>query len=189
MRTPFTIRDTGRYGRGVFAARDIRAGEVIHVFGGETLSARDLVARINAGAENIDDPLQIGVRTYLDLDELSRTFNHSCEPNAALRKRSELFAIRNIPKGDEITYDYSLTIAPTRWRMKCQCGAKTCRGMVGDVLSIPPSARARYRTIGAMQDYMKRLLTSVGRSGARRIPSYEHTLLATLRNTSNVEAV
>jgi hypothetical protein len=186
MRASFVIRDTRKYGKGVFAVRQIPKGTVIHAFGGETVSVRDLVDRVNAGKENIDDPLQVGLRTYIDLDELSRTFNHSCEPNAALRKRSELFALRDIPKGEEITYDYSLTIAPTQWRMKCVCGTRSCRKILGDVLSVPESVRARHRKLGAVQDYMKRLLDSVERDGTYIMPAFETSLLKVLKKTSNV---
>src|SRR5512134_3637488 len=102
MNKMFTIRNTRKYGKGVFATRHILRGEIIHLFGGQTVSARTLIARINSGRENIDDPLQVGMRTYLDLDAVSRTFNHSCNPNAALRRRSELFALRDIQAGEEI---------------------------------------------------------------------------------------
>ena len=188
MHRTFLVKNTRRYGKGVFARRSIAKGEVIHVLGGETVSARDIVERLNAGKENIDDPLQVGKRTYIDLDKLSRTFNHSCDPNAALRKRSELFAIKDIPKDAEITYDYSLTIAPTEWSMRCICGAKNCRKMLGDVLSIPRAARAQYLKLGAVQDYMKKLLAGVERDGTYRMPAYEIASLKSLKKTSNVRA-
>lgn len=184
MRNKFIIRDTRKYGKGVFAARDIKKGETIHVFGGVTVSARELIDRVNAGDENIDDPLQVGKRTYIDLDELSRTFNHSCEPNAALRKRSELFALRNIPNGEEITYDYSLTIAPTQWHMRCKCGTSGCRKVLGDVLSIPTATMASYRKLGALQTYMKRLLNADSRTRTYRVPAYEIEYLKSLKNTA-----
>lgn len=185
MQKTFVIKETRKYGKGVFAARDIATNEMIHLLSGATIDVRDLVARVNAGKENIDDPLQVGKRTYLDLDAVSRTFNHSCDPNAALRKRSELFAIQDIPKGAEITYDYSLTVAPTDWRMKCRCGAASCRKELGDVLSVPTTVRHRYRKLGAIQRYMKRLLRDIDKTGAYRRPAYESAALKSLKNTSN----
>ncbi len=131
------VRSTGRYGKGVFAEADIAKGRVIHILGGDTMTCHDLVQRVNSGQERIDDPLQVGRRTYIDLDEFSRSFNHSCDPNTGIRKRSELFALRDIRQGEEITYDYSATIAPTVWQMECHCGAKNCRKTLGDVRSIP----------------------------------------------------
>lgn len=159
-RRPFPaveVRNTGQYGKGVFALENVPKGSVIHVLGGETISINDLVQRVNSGNENPNDPLQVGMRTYIDLDDFSRTFNHSCDPNAGIRKRSELFALRTILKGEQITFDYSATIAPTLWKMSCHCGSKNCRKMIGDVCSIPPAQLAKYKRLGAIQRYMKTL--------------------------------
>jgi hypothetical protein len=151
------VRHTGQYGKGVFALENVAKGGVIHVLDGETISINDLVQRVNSGNENPNDPLQVGIRTYIDLDDFSRTFNHGCDPNAGVRKRSELFALRDILPGEEITYDFSATIAPTLWKMSCHCGSKNCRGTIGDARSIPPAQLAKYKRLGAIQRYMKTL--------------------------------
>lgn len=186
MQKKFVTKNTGRYGKGVFAARDIKKGEVIHVLSGKKMTVRDFIKKVNSDEENIDDPLQVGKRTYIDLDEVSRTFNHNCNPNAILRKRSELFAIKDISSGEEITYDYSLTIAPTEWKMKCECGSENCRKILGDVLSIPKNILKKYREMGAMQDYMKRLLDKIERDGGYKMPKYELLLLKNVKKTSNI---
>ncbi len=90
------IRNTKKYGLGVFAGENIKHGQIIHVLNGEIISLEECIRRVKEGGEIADDPLQIGLALYLDLDDLSRAFNHSCEPNAGLRKRSELFALRDI---------------------------------------------------------------------------------------------
>jgi hypothetical protein len=182
----FAIKDTSKYGKGVFASRDIKKGEVIRVFGGKTMGINDFVEQVNTDKEDIDDPLQVGKRTYLNLDKTSRSFNHSCDPNAALRKRSELFALQDIPKGKEITYDYSLTIAPTKWAMRCKCGSKNCRKVLGDVLSVPKTRLTEYRRLGALQEYMRRLLTQIKKDGGYKMPAYELQLLKSVKRTSNL---
>jgi hypothetical protein len=184
--SPWLItKDTRKYGNGVFAAERIPKGHLIFVLGGERMDLAQLVARVNAEREDIDDPLQIGKRTYLDLDELSRTFNHSCSPSAGLRNTSQLFSLRDISQGEEVTYDYSLTIAPTDWWMKCRCGAATCRKVVGDVLSVPRSRLQEYQKMGALQRYMKLLLHSM-EGGRYRRPKYEDGALRRLKRTSNM---
>ena len=170
------IKSTKKYGNGVFAVEEIKKGEVIHTLSGDRMDSVEMANRVTSKKEYVDDPLQVGKRTYIDLNEVSRTFNHNCDPNAGLRKRSELFALRDIKRGDEITFDYSTTIAPTRWRMKCKCGSENCRKILGDVLSIPKKQLKKYKELGALQRYMKPLLKEV-EAGRYIMPKYEIILL------------
>jgi len=179
------IKDTGKYGKGVFAGEDIKEGQVIYILDGEKMDLMELVEKINTDKEDIDDPLQVGRRTYIDLDKISRTFNHSCNPTTGIRKRSEMFALRDITKNEEITYDYSSIIAPTKFKMKCGCGAKKCRKMVGDILSLSNEQLDYYKRRGALQKYMKTLLKEV-ESGKYKIPKYELKALEMAKKIDNV---
>jgi hypothetical protein len=176
------VKDTEHYGAGVFAMENISQRRVIHVLAGESISIKELIQRINSGTEAPNDPLQIGMRIYIDLDVLSRTFNHSCSPNAGLRKQSELFALRTILKGEQITFDYSTTIAPTLWRMRCRCGSATCRKIIGDVRSIPDEQLSFYRAHGALQNYMKALLK---KADWYEIPKFEIAALKAMVKISD----
>lgn len=178
------IRRTNKYGYGVFAAEDIRCGKIIYVLSGEKIDVSTLILRVNTDKENIDDPLQIGKRTYIDLDKISRTFNHSCNPNAGLKKVSELFALTDISRGEEITYDYSLTIAPTNWKMECICGSNICRKIIGDISTIPLKRLEEYIKMGALQEYMKKIIKSII-DGSYKKPEYEIKALKSLKKTSN----
>lgn len=173
------VRATHRYGKGVFAKRYIRQGEVIHVLSGQTMTIWDLVKKVTGGREFIDDPLQIGRRTYIDLDKFSRLFNHSCTPNSGLRKRSELFAITDIKKGAQICFDYSTTIAPTKWEMQCRCGSKNCRKIIGDVRSIPKRQLEYYKAHHALQRYIRDVINEIAK-GIYVIPDYEKRALRQL---------
>jgi len=175
------VKSTQKYGKGVFANEDIKKGEKIHVLSGERMDSVEMAKRVNSKKEHINDPFQIGKKTYIDLDEFSRTINHSCDPNAGIRKNSELFALHDIKKGEEVTYDYSATIAPTRWNMKCKCGLKNCRKILGDVTSIPKEQIKKYKKLGALQKYMKPLLKEV-EAGKYVMPKYEILLLERLEN-------
>lgn len=175
--TTLVIRDTGRYGQGVFATSPIEKGRAIHVLAGRRITLNEFIRLVNTGKEPLDDPLQVGVRTFLVLDRLSRSFNHSCEPNAGIRGRNELFALRPIKSGEEITFDYSTTIAPTIWTMACSCGSPNCRGTIGDIRSIPPPRLRWYREHGALQTYMRRVIS---RPDWRQLPAYERAALRAL---------
>lgn len=156
------VKKTNKYGKGVFSASDIKKGEVIKVLKGRRLDVYEVWSQILSGKIGVDYPLQIGRRTHIILDPISRLFNHSCEPNAAIRKNSELFALRDIRIGQEITFDYSLTCAPTDdWSMRCFCGSKICRHVIGDILTISKTRLEYYQKEGALQTYMKRLLPDI----------------------------
>ena len=174
------IRNTEKYGKGVFAVENIKKGTIIYVLGGERVLSNDLVERVISGREKIDDPLQVGKRTYIDLDKISRIFNHSCDQNAGLRKKSEMFALRDIKTGEEITFDYSLTVAPTEWRMECKCGAPNCRKVLGDISTVPKRRVREYKILGALQDYMKKLLKQI-EAGEYELPKYELAALDKLK--------
>lgn len=176
LRKRLVVKDTGRYGKGVYARENIRKGQVIYVLGGKRMTLGELVSKVLSGKERIDDPFQIGRRTYIDLDEFSRTFNHSCDPVGGLRKNSELFALRDIKRGEQITYDYSTTVAPTDWDMRCRCGSRKCRHTIGDISSIPKAQLNFYKREGALQRYMRVLLQEI-ESGDYIMPRYEELAL------------
>lgn len=175
------VKDTKRYGVGVFAVDAINKKESVYLLKGKRLFLREVVARINSGVEYKDDPLQVGRKTYIDLEEGSRNFNHSCDPNTLVRKRSELIAIRDIKPGEEITYDYSATIAPTDWIMNCKCGSSRCRKVLKDVRSIPSRIIEEYRDAGGIQRYMRSILDGIKLQGKYIMPKYEILALKRLK--------
>ncbi|KAF5202810.1 Histone-lysine n-methyltransferase ashh2, partial [Thalictrum thalictroides] len=69
---------------------------------------------------------------------LGRFINHSCDPNCSTEKwivNGEvcigLFAIRNIEKGEEVTFDYNYVRVSGAAAKKCVCGSVKCRGYIG----------------------------------------------------------
>ncbi len=70
---------------------------------------------------------------------MGRFINHSCEPNCETQKwvvQGELaiglFASTDVPAGSELTFDYNFERYGDK-PMKCLCGSKGCRGMIGGV--------------------------------------------------------
>jgi hypothetical protein len=162
-------------GQGVFANAPIARGAVIHQMGGETVDLPACVARIVTRRVSIDDPLPIGRFTYIILDAFSNRFNHSCAPNALLRGRAELFAIRDIAAGEEITFDYSTTLRRSfyswAWRMPCNCGAPNCRHVIGDVGTIPALELRGDIRAGGLQDFIRAELPDEVRNAEARLLS------------------
>lgn len=157
------IKETGKYGQGVYVKEKINKGEVIWDFEGEEITLAECLKRVAAGTMSNDDGLQIGEELYLSLDPVARSFNHSCEPNSGLTGRSTLIAIRDIEVGEEVVYDYSTTvggnISPEMWTMECSCGSKKCRKVLSNVLSLPKETIERYESENILQDFIKQELS------------------------------
>jgi uncharacterized protein len=164
------VSNTVKYGIGVFTADNIMKGQKIINLEGKRITFEECRKMVNNNKVNIDDPLQIGKSRFIVLNHVSRAFNHSCEPNAGLRKINELFALKNIKSGEEITYNYSTTVGPNiefaeaneikpgSWSMLCKCGSKNCRKVLGNILTLPPKTLEKYKKLGAIQNYIKREL-------------------------------
>lgn len=151
------IKNSKIGGRGSFALEDINKGDLIRILTGETISREEINKRIKAGKERPDDPLDIGENNFIDLDYDSLYFNHSCNPNAAVVIKSDLIAIRLIKKGEEITFDYSMTAnKKDRWEMICSCGSINCRKKIGTVITVPKNILRKYINNGWLQDFIKK---------------------------------
>ena len=140
---PFEIRRSPIQGRGAFATRRIRKGERLIEYTGERIS--------NAEADRrYDDERMRRHHTYLFTltqrtvvdggagGNVSRFINHSCDPNCEAfieDGRIWIDAVRTIPKGRELTYDYQYErvsdddVADER-KYPCRCGALQCRGTI-----------------------------------------------------------
>ena len=134
-------RRSGVHGKGVFAVQDIPAGETLIEYVGEIISWKEALRR------HPHDPKDPNHTFYFHIDDgrvidakhggnSSRWINHSCDPNCeADEQEGRVFikALRNIRAGEELNYDYGLTIdEPYTPKLlaeyPCWCGAKNCRG-------------------------------------------------------------
>ena len=68
---------------------------------------------------------------------LARFANHSCAPNCATRsvvlanrRRVVLFTLRDVQRGEEVTYDYQFAPEIPERETPCACGAAACRGVI-----------------------------------------------------------
>ncbi len=142
LRKRYSVRSSGIHGRGVFAAEPIRKGTLIIEYKGKRASWDEAMAR--------PDPVWMdAAHTFLfELDDgrvidprvrgnAARWINHSCDPNCVTFEdrdgRVFIEAKRAIRPGEELSYDYQLTIdSPLSKRERaqyaCHCGADKCRG-------------------------------------------------------------
>lgn len=138
----FEVRQTLHKGRGLFAGRGFRRGELLLPLEGWLAHTADL-----------DDDwfaLQVGPDLWLCSlgQHLDDCINHSCQPNAGFTTgEAVLHALTDIGAGDEIGWDYSTSIAEHGWSLECCCAAPGCRGVVRAWPELSPSERVRLRPI------------------------------------------
>ena len=138
----YAIRKSAIHGRGVFATAKINRGTTILEYKGRRSSWEEALKRADSDP---NDPshtflFELHDRTVIDAGaggNAARWVNHSCDPNCeAYEDDAGLIFIRarrRIRPGEELTYDYCLTI-PGKLskrelaRYACRCLAITCRG-------------------------------------------------------------
>ncbi|MEN9835173.1 MAG: hypothetical protein RL011_1366 [Pseudomonadota bacterium] len=141
-------------GYGVFAARPIKTGELIVVWGGEVVSRKELAAMNPLTRRHA---IQVEENLYLVSQvgpEVGDFVNHSCAPNAGLSGQMSLVALRTIRIGEEICYDYAMSDGSDYDEFSCSCGAETCRGIVTGRDWELPELQERYA--GCFSPYLQR---------------------------------
>ncbi|MBC7741337.1 MAG: SET domain-containing protein-lysine N-methyltransferase [Bdellovibrionaceae bacterium] len=136
-----SVHATRKFGRGVFADRFIKKGELIAAFDGPIFDedyepwTRDMY----------NHAIQFGRAIWRDSKGMARLINHSCEPNCGIKALFKVVAMRDINSGEQITWDYEMTEKNLHWKMKCKCGNKNCRGVIGNYSNMPLEVRKKYK--------------------------------------------
>ena len=118
------------------AARELNMGspELTVLLPPMTLRSKGPQIFETAGMEVHAGESETSVMMAIDASQSSdplRFTNHSCRPNAVLRisqGRVELYAMRDIASGEEITVNYGET--HHEGRLRCRCGAVGCVGRI-----------------------------------------------------------
>jgi SET domain-containing protein len=139
------VRQSAIHGRGVVARIAIASGERICEYRGERIGWPEALRR------HPHDPEQPFHTFYFSIDDdhvidgnvrgdFSRFINHSCEPNCEaemeeIRGVTRVFvhALRDIEAGEELVYNYGLTLderytPKLKKEFACHCGSAKCRG-------------------------------------------------------------
>ena len=145
------VNNSKSHGKGIFAVENIKKGERIAIFGGSIMH----IDEIDDLPENIQEyPMQIEERFVLgsksptpeDVDY----FNHSCDPNCGFHGQIFLVAMRDIEKGEEITFDYGMIVSESVgsdavFEMDCNCGSPICRKKITENDWKIPKLREKYK--------------------------------------------
>lgn len=148
MPRKISTRKSAIHGNGVFAAAPLKSGERIIQYKGRLRTHDEVDASDSGDVESghtflftLNDDYVIDAN--FDGND-ARWINHGCDPNcravlvedeAGDPRRSRVFieAIRDIAPGEELTYNYGISLAERHTpRLKkiwtCRCGAKNCTG-------------------------------------------------------------
>ncbi|MCB0071820.1 MAG: SET domain-containing protein-lysine N-methyltransferase [Caldilineaceae bacterium] len=142
-------------GRGVFAGREFRRGDVV---------VRTVGSPIGFQTEH---SVQIAMDRHVEPSPPVRHLNHSCDPNLGVRTDEhglpEFVALRAIAAGEEVTFDYAMTEyrhyarkdPRSEFSLVCKCSSVRCRGRLGYYAELSDELRREYA------DYTSSYLTEI----------------------------
>jgi len=135
------VRHSRIHGNGVFAARKIPAGARIIEYRGKRITEKQAEKRFGQDPENPYHTFFFSLDSGKLIDggdegNDARWINHSCEPNCEAQEekgRVYIHALRDIRRGEELSYDYGLIIGErltktVKAAYACRCGSPECRG-------------------------------------------------------------
>jgi uncharacterized protein len=156
-------------GWGIFARADIRKDERLAIFGGKIM----LIDEMYQIPENMQRyTMQIEERLVLGpagpVPEDTDFFNHSCDPNSGFKGQVFLVALRDIKAGEEITFDYCMTVSESVgsdmiFEMKCSCGSPRCRKIITEQDWTIPELQVRYK--GYFSQYIQDKIEKSNQNG------------------------
>ncbi len=141
----FAVRTSKIQGKGAFATRNIKKGARIIEYLGECIDEDeadirypdDEMGRHHTFLFSIGDGSRV-----LDagpLDWPAKYINHACDPNCEAIEEEDgrvfISALKNIPVGAELLYDYAYERTPEHTEADekmyvCRCGSPKCRGSI-----------------------------------------------------------
>ena len=121
---------------GLYANYDIKVGTKIIEYKGKIITRKK--AEEDPKFDNDKAIYLFNLNKKYDLDgdfkyNTARLINHSCNPNCEVDGtglKLWIYAIRDIKKGEELSYDYGFSFDEDFKNYPCRCGAKNCVGYI-----------------------------------------------------------
>jgi uncharacterized protein len=137
------VKKSKIHGTGVYARKDIpKDTRVIEYVGGRLTKAQaslraDQQIALAEKNKTVGAVYLFELNKRYDIDgsvwyNTARYINHSCDPNCEtdiIRGRIWIIALRDIPEGEEITYNYGYGFDDYQDH-PCQCGTRRCAGYI-----------------------------------------------------------
>ncbi len=139
------VRRSKIHSYGVFAKKNIKKNTKIIEYIGEKITKLEGDRRSSKRIKKFTNSRQSGSVYIFELDKKydidgffnrnkAKFINHSCNPNCEvdiINGKIWISSIKNIKKGEELSYDYGYSFDPVDFRDHvCKCGSKNCIGFI-----------------------------------------------------------
>ena len=122
--------------KGLYASQDIRKGTKIIQYKGKIITTKQ--SANNPKFDNNKAIYLFNLNKRYDLDgdfkfNTARLINHSCDPNCEVfgsGLKVWVYAMKDISKGDELSYDYGFSFDEDYKNYPCKCKSKNCVGYI-----------------------------------------------------------
>ena len=132
----YKIKKSNIDNKGLYASKNIKAKQIVIHYKGKLVTKKEVEK--NPKFDNDKAIYLFNVNNRYDLDgdfeyNDARLINHSCNPNCEVNGKGLklwIFALRDIKKGEELSYDYGFGYDEDYRQFVCKCGAKNCVGYI-----------------------------------------------------------
>ena len=136
MKKLYKVKKSNIDKNGLYAAKDIKAGTRIIEYLGKIISKKE--TERNDKFDNGKDIYLFNLNNKFDLDgdfkwNTARLVNHSCDPNCEVfgsGLKVWVYAMKNIKKGEELSYDYGFSFDEDYKNYPCKCRSRNCVGYI-----------------------------------------------------------
>jgi len=132
----YKIKKSNIDNKGLYAEKNIKSGKLVINYKGKLITKKE--TDTNPKFDNDKAIYLFNLNSRYDLDgdfkyNDARLINHSCNPNCEVEGKGLklwITAIRDIKKGEELSYDYGFGYDEDYKQFVCKCGAKNCVGYI-----------------------------------------------------------
>ena len=136
MKKLYKIKKSNIDNRGLYAATNIKKNTKIIEYKGKIITVKE--TETNPKFDNDKAIYLFNLNKKYDLDgdfkyNTARLINHSCDPNCevdGVGLKLWIYALKDIKKNEELTYDYGFSFDKDYKDFPCKCGAKKCVGFI-----------------------------------------------------------
>ena len=132
----YRVKKSNIDNRGLYAGKNIKAGAIIIYYKGKIITKKETERNPKYDNEKAIYLFNLNSRYDLDGDfsyNTARLINHSCNPNCEVAGKGLklwIFALRNIKKGEELSYDYGFGFDENYKDYVCKCRSNNCCGYI-----------------------------------------------------------